>query len=300
MVDWGAVEAATGGGGRPGGLAIAALVCGIVGAVFGFIPFVFVLGWVLAVVAIVLGSMARRSPRRVMAGWGLGLGGVALLTGAVGLVLSLALLELGPFAPAQTSPSESDAPDTSPSPEPSGDAPSTDDEGVADCGELVASTKEGRCSAEGLQLRVVNRDSKLRLEDATVGLRSTRKTRVLSDPVLDMKETAEGVFVLVRLKVTNRTGEPQSFNENDQVALFVGDNQYSTVDYEIQGVIEPLLIQETIQPDSSKSGYVVFDVPRKAVREIEEDGGGLAVFSFGDAEEGFDSAESAGLIRLSE
>lgn len=76
------------------GLAVAALVCGIVGAVFGLIPFTFWLAWILGVLATVFGAVGRRKAdrepeagRRSMATAGLILGIVSIALGIVGVVL---------------------------------------------------------------------------------------------------------------------------------------------------------------------------------------------------------------------
>jgi hypothetical protein len=78
---------------EPGkGFAVAALVCGIVGAVFGLIPLTFLFALALGLTAFVLGAIAwvkrgKANLRRVMAGWGVALGGVAVLLGVVGMVI---------------------------------------------------------------------------------------------------------------------------------------------------------------------------------------------------------------------
>ena len=68
------------------GLAIAALVCGIVGTVTGLIPFLFVIAGACGVVALVLGLIALRTQRKAglkrrgtaRAGFILGVAAVAL------------------------------------------------------------------------------------------------------------------------------------------------------------------------------------------------------------------------------
>lgn len=76
------------------GLAIAALVCGIVGVVLGILPWTFWAAWVLGVLAIVFGAIGRRkadrepaSGRRSMATAGLILGIVAIVFGIIGLIV---------------------------------------------------------------------------------------------------------------------------------------------------------------------------------------------------------------------
>jgi hypothetical protein len=80
---------------RPGnGLAIAALVCGIVGAVIGLVPILFVGAWALGAVALTLGLLARRRAKRTpeagrgrMALAGVLLGVVAITLGGVGVAI---------------------------------------------------------------------------------------------------------------------------------------------------------------------------------------------------------------------
>ena len=79
--------------------AITALVCGIVGAVLGLIPFTFWLAWILGVLAIVFGVIGRgradREPaagRRSTATAGLILGIVAIALGVVGAIVLTTLL----------------------------------------------------------------------------------------------------------------------------------------------------------------------------------------------------------------
>jgi hypothetical protein len=76
---------------RGNGMAVAALVCGIVGLVLGFIPLLFVIAWALGITAFVLGLVARgrakRNPeigRKTMATWGVVLGVAAFAMGCVG------------------------------------------------------------------------------------------------------------------------------------------------------------------------------------------------------------------------
>jgi Na+/proline symporter len=82
------------------GLAVAALVCGIIGAVFSLIPWTFWLAWILGILAVVFGAVGRRradrepaAGKRAQATWGLALGVVAIVLGIVGLVLLLTVLE---------------------------------------------------------------------------------------------------------------------------------------------------------------------------------------------------------------
>lgn len=71
-----------------GGLAVASLTLGIIGALVGIIPLLFVLAWILGALAVAFGAIARRGgARRAMATWGLVLGLVAIALGVAGVVI---------------------------------------------------------------------------------------------------------------------------------------------------------------------------------------------------------------------
>lgn len=79
---------------RGNGFAVTALVCGIVGAVFGLIPFTFIIAVVLGLLALVFGILGRRRAKREpaagrkgMALAGAILGAIALTLGVIGAVI---------------------------------------------------------------------------------------------------------------------------------------------------------------------------------------------------------------------
>lgn len=76
------------------GFAVTALVLGIVGVVFGLVPFLFFLAWILGVLGLVFGVLGRsratkdpRAGKKVMATWGAALGTVAIALGVAGIVI---------------------------------------------------------------------------------------------------------------------------------------------------------------------------------------------------------------------
>lgn len=70
------------------GLAVAALVLGIIGVFFGMIPLTFFIAWILGTLALVFGLVGRRRRvRRAMAIWGAALGLVSLVLGVVGVII---------------------------------------------------------------------------------------------------------------------------------------------------------------------------------------------------------------------
>jgi hypothetical protein len=78
---------------EPGkGLAVAALVCGIVGSIFGLIPITSLVALAAGVTAVVLGAIAwrkrsRAHVRRTMAAWGIALGVLAVGLGSWGMYI---------------------------------------------------------------------------------------------------------------------------------------------------------------------------------------------------------------------
>lgn len=67
------------------GMAVAALVLGIVGCAVGLIPLFFIFAWILGLLAVVLGFIANNRPvRRKMAIWGIALGAVSVGLGVLG------------------------------------------------------------------------------------------------------------------------------------------------------------------------------------------------------------------------
>ncbi|MEQ8717768.1 MAG: FxLYD domain-containing protein [Acidimicrobiales bacterium] len=80
-----AADGSTGGN----GLAVAALVLGIIGAVVGLIPLFFFLAFILGGLALIFGLIGRKKgkPRRKMATWGAVLGLVAIILGIIGVAI---------------------------------------------------------------------------------------------------------------------------------------------------------------------------------------------------------------------
>jgi hypothetical protein len=80
------------------GLGVAGMVCGIVGAVFGLVPFVFWLGFILGVLALVFGLIGRGRCKRgeasndgqATAGFILGI--VCIVLAAIGLAITVSIV----------------------------------------------------------------------------------------------------------------------------------------------------------------------------------------------------------------
>ena len=156
--------------------------------------------------------------------------------------------------------------------------------------------KEGLCrdGSNGL-VRVVNRSHTLRMKEMTVHYNGYRTATTLSSDV--GRNTARGVFVIVNLRVNNRTDSGFDYSD-DMFDLEVGDKHYSpTFDVE-NGTDQQSLEWQTsdngFPPDQPISGDVVFDVPRSKVVEMEKTGN-VMVADPSDAENGTNGV--VGIIR---
>ncbi|MGH9187586.1 MAG: DUF4190 domain-containing protein [Acidimicrobiales bacterium] len=71
----------------PGGLAVAAFVCGLVGALFGLMPLLFFVAFPLGVLGLIFGIVARRRGKSGMAVAGVVLGSLAVVLAVVGVAV---------------------------------------------------------------------------------------------------------------------------------------------------------------------------------------------------------------------
>lgn len=160
--------------------------------------------------------------------------------------------------------------------------------------------KEGVCEGEsGQKVRVVNRDSLLRMRELNVRLVNVEVTDTLSGAI--DTQAARGKFVILTLAVTNKLDSPVSFDDSqDQVALISDGKTYSEdFDAENGGIESSFVWQsEEIQPEETLTGTIVFDIPEKAAAEFQsaDAAGNLAITNFSD---GINEEPSiVGVIRL--
>ena len=75
---------------RGNGLGVAGFVCGLLAAIFGLIPFLFFLSFILGILGIVFSAIGWRRARRDPARGGKGLSIAGLILGLIGFVLAIA------------------------------------------------------------------------------------------------------------------------------------------------------------------------------------------------------------------
>ncbi|MBK5231959.1 MAG: DUF4352 domain-containing protein [Thermoleophilia bacterium] len=75
---------------------------------------------------------------------------------------------------------------------------------------------------------------------------------------------ADGIFVIVDLDLTNEKSEPATIIE-DNLRLISGGNEYSTSTDAIFAYPDQTFLLEEIQPGLTKSGKLIYDVPKSAL-----------------------------------
>lgn len=172
----------------------------------------------------------------------------------------------------------------------------------SDCDEKEINTgarKEGTCVEGDTKVVVVNLHSPLKMETLQAKLLGVEEHKTISGQYSE-PDTANGIFVTFKLKITNLSHAPQELEE-EQTILLVNESIY-TQDFEVQNGIEQnsfLWQGAEIQPNGSVEGTVTFDVPKKIAKKITEEGN-LDFLNFGveyyEPEEFFEQ-EEVGTIR---
>lgn len=153
--------------------------------------------------------------------------------------------------------------------------------------------REGPCTDEGgTKVKVVNRDTTLSLPELTVSYGGYTTAETLSSSV--GTERADGVYVTIRLTITNKLPDPVAFDP-EQVALYLADKTF-TPDFDADNMPGDSFVWESdeIQPGNSRTGTVTFDVAPAAARAMDTSGN-IGVAQFSDA--GQDAKRRIGLIR---
>jgi hypothetical protein len=168
---------------------------------------------------------------------------------------------------------------------------------VSDCDDKGINSierNEGTCTAEnGWTVDVVNAETKLTLDEMDAELVGIRTADAVSGEYSGT-EKANGTYVVVSLRVTNRTDSPATFS-NDQVRLVLDDKNYSH-DSDAEMAVDDSLNYEEIQPDETLTGTVVFDVPVERAGSYAETGN-LVFAQFSDASGFGDPELPVGYIR---
>lgn len=157
--------------------------------------------------------------------------------------------------------------------------------------------REGTCTDDGVQLVVIDKESVLKLNELNLRLLDIETTKTVSDEFGTTK-SANGIYAIFALEVVNKTNSPVYFDSSqEQALLYLGDNEY-TEDFEVENyALDDSFVSkfETIQPDTSMTGSIAFDIPPKLVHDLGN-GGNLAILNFSDEGEA-GAAKQIGIVR---
>jgi len=176
----------------------------------------------------------------------------------------------------------------------------SDEETEGDCDELGINPeigREGTCTSDGVSLVVVDKGSLLKLRELDLRLLGMETQKTVTGEYGETK-SANGIFVIFDLEVTNKTSSPVYFDSSqEQAVLFLGENEY-TEDFEVENwALEDSFVNkfEEIQPETSTTGSIAFDVPPKLLPDLRKTAN-LDILNFSD-EGQIDSVTQLGVIR---
>jgi hypothetical protein len=112
----------------------------------------------------------------------------------------------------------------------------------------------------------------VRVDAITWRVQSVKTAKSIGDQEYGLGSKADGVYVVVKLKATSHKDESATLSDN-VIKLEVDGNSYDPDnDGSVAAIAsgdDPFFL-ETLNPDTTKSGTVVFDVPKKVVKAKPE------------------------------
>ena len=160
-------------------------------------------------------------------------------------------------------------------------AEATPEQVLTPCERITDVAKGESCDASSLTVQTVAKRGQLRLSGIGVRLRGVTLHHELAEPVFDLLERAKGEFVKFQVTVRNRTDEPME--DGPESRLVVDGRVYSPADHRVQSVVEDLLYNHTdIQPLTSQTGTIGFDVPNRVARRVGKSGSYLVIYDADD------------------
>lgn len=175
----------------------------------------------------------------------------------------------------------------------------SDEDDAGDCDAQGINSEqgnEGTCVQDGTTLVVVDKGSTLKLKELNVQMLGLETTKSITGEYGESK-TANGIYVVIELEVTNKMHSPVYFDGNqEQTALYLGENEY-TEDFEAENYVQDdsfVNSFEKLQPQAPVAGTVVFDVPKSMLSSLRRNGN-LDIANFSDEGEG--DWDQIGVIR---
>jgi hypothetical protein len=134
---------------------------------------------------------------------------------------------------------------------------------ASDGGERCGTTATDDCTPR------VGPNGRVRVDALVWRVTGVSRAKTIGDLTYGLGEKADGVFVVVNLKVTSRKNESATLSD-ESIALEAGQNTYSA---DTDGTVAALgegadpLFLEDISPDATLSSKVVFDVPPRVLKK---------------------------------
>ena len=176
-----------------------------------------------------------------------------------------------------------------------------------DCDELgidADELNEGICQSEGTKLRVVDRDSRLKLDEVIVTFHGVSYAESLTPDIRLGAATPAGRFVIVKVTVTNRGDSPINLTAYEMFVLTLAKGDRSETyraDFGAMNMPGPSLVWSDdaadLQPKAAVTGTVVFDVPEAQLHLVEKSGG-LRVLQPSDVWSPDGPKKRQGIVRL--
>jgi hypothetical protein len=109
---------------------------------------------------------------------------------------------------------------------------------------------------------------RLTLTGTTYEVTSAKSASTVGDDEFT-RTKANGEFIVIKLKLTNRKDEPATISESAIKVIGGNKKQYSTSSDALLAFPDQTFILEEIQPDVTKGATLVYDVPESAVSKAK-------------------------------
>lgn len=156
---------------------------------------------------------------------------------------------------------------------------SRDDTSCVARGIVVPPFNEGTCVQNGRRFVIVNGRSVLRLTTLSAAIQNFSVAEAI--PGRGSRATPQGAFIIIGVRVTNRTRSPQRFGPG-QTLLTIREQQFEERT-DVEGEVHERALGfagRAIQPGASVEGDVVYDIPLTEIERVTREGV-LYVANFG-------------------
>jgi hypothetical protein len=230
-------------------------------------------------------SAAGRKGVRLLMHWGVAAGVAALLAGCGASSTKTVTVTTPATATATTAGSTTAAA-----------RPAADASCATDAHAIETAGYQGpyHCKASGIPTVLVGPGVPMQMSSMTVRFVSKRVTKTVTNSTLGQSASAQGMFVIVTVTITNNTQMPQLFNQDSQTVLQIGNSSYSISSKGDETDTGSDGWTNEINPGEHATGDLIYDVPSATVASEYPTHAGVAFVNFGE----FLSAGSASQLGI--